>query len=309
MKRVLLLVCVAAGVARAGALKPPAGWTADPALAASVANQASRAPHFGGLKAVATAEAFRAPDKSGALYVTRIAATVTEAAQRDAAASTELDELTAVLARQHTTPETYREEPSDTALKAFVVYGSAGVTTWSQMIVAGDAQQLVAVIGECVFNAEAPKPAIEACTKSLAELEAGIDLGARVPLKRLVNQPPAPVAPPPGAGSQSTSLVEGGVPMLPPRQIPADRQRTEPDRRPIYVGAGLVAFAALFWWNRKRRDKFEREDRGEPVAKRPKRSRDADADDLHAAAEARDTEETDTRSTAAAGDAKDKSQS
>ncbi|MEO8704918.1 MAG: hypothetical protein ABI867_33000, partial [Kofleriaceae bacterium] len=279
----LLFVCLLAGVAEAGATKPPEGWTADPTLAASVANQASRQPHFGGLKATATAEAFRAPDLSGALYITRVVANATDA-QRNQAASTELDELTAVLTRQNTKPAEYREENGTNLLRAFVVWTASGnVTTWSQMIVAGDAQQLVAVTAECVFNAEAPKPAIQACTNALGQLEAGIDLKARVPLER--TRPSATPAPAPAAGSQSrnSSLVEGGVPVLPPRQIPADRQR-ERDDRPIYVGGGLVVFAALFWWNRKRREKFEKEDGGEPPTARRAKRRDADADDLHAAA-------------------------
>ena len=71
-----------------------------------------------------------------------------------------------------------------------------------------------------------------------------------------------------------------------------------PDRRPVYVGAGLIAFAALFWWNRKRRDRFERED-GRPV-RRPRaerRSRGEDSDDLHAAAsgDRTETEENDDK--------------
>jgi hypothetical protein len=74
---------------------------------------------------------------------------------------------------------------------------------------------------------------------------------------------------------------------------PEPRER---DRRPIYVGLGLIVLAALFWWNRKNREKIERDyeqrlaDKPaseEPAAARsapaPK-GRDGDADDLHAAA-------------------------
>jgi hypothetical protein len=60
-----------------------------------------------------------------------------------------------------------------------------------------------------------------------------------------------------------------------PMTVPADR---ETDRRPVFIGGGIVLLALLFWWNRKRRERFEREDATAMKA-------DADADDLHAAAE------------------------
>ena len=56
--------------------------------------------------------------------------------------------------------------------------------------------------------------------------------------------------------------------VLPPRAIVQDPPTL--DRRPIYLGAGLVVLALAFHWNRRRRDRFDRED--------------DDGDDLHAAA-------------------------
>ena len=38
---------------------------------------------------------------------------------------------------------------------------------------------------------------------------------------------------------------------------------TKRDRRPIYVGAGLVLVAAGLWWNRKKRERFGK-DESEP---------------------------------------------
>lgn len=79
------------------------------------------------------------------------------------------------------------------------------------------------------------------------------------------------------------TLSEGPRVALPPTVIPLDRPST--DRRPVYVGAALVMLAAALWWNRRQRDRFDREDRGErPARPRRERARDADADDLHAAA-------------------------
>jgi hypothetical protein len=66
---------------------------------------------------------------------------------------------------------------------------------------------------------------------------------------------------------------------MPPMTIAPDPRGN--DRRTAYVGAGVVVLAAMFWWNRRRRDRFEREDRGAPARRAV---RDDDADDLHAAA-------------------------
>lgn len=81
-------------------------------------------------------------------------------------------------------------------------------------------------------------------------------------------------------------LDDGGRVALPPMVIGQDRAAQ--DRRPMYLGGGLIVLAVVFWWNRRRRDRFEREDAGEPPRARRRVSRDAerdaDADDLHAAA-------------------------
>lgn len=76
---------------------------------------------------------------------------------------------------------------------------------------------------------------------------------------------------------------------LPPMTVPLDPPAR--DRRPFYVGLGLVVMATAFWWNRRQRDRFEREDdrvrhgRAPRTRTRPRREAvDEDADDLHAAA-------------------------
>jgi len=40
------------------------------------------------------------------------------------------------------------------------------------------------------------------------------------------------------------------------------RPDTQPatDRRPVFIGAGIVLLAAVFWWNMKRRAREEDED-------------------------------------------------
>ena len=62
----------------------------------------------------------------------------------------------------------------------------------------------------------------------------------------------------------------------PEQATPADR-----DLRPVYLGLGLVVLGLVFVWNRKQRERLEREARLE----RPAASgQDDDGDDLHAAA-------------------------
>ena len=73
-------------------------------------------------------------------------------------------------------------------------------------------------------------------------------------------------APPPPATMRPASpdlrlpsrLDEGTRVALPPMVVQHDRP--EADRRPMYIGAGLIALALVFWWNRRRRDRFDRED-------------------------------------------------
>ena len=60
------------------------------------------------------------------------------------------------------------------------------------------------------------------------------------------------------------------------------------DHHTAYLGAAVVALGVMVWWNRRRRDRFEREDRVAAAAHTDKAAArtdsDDDADDLHAAA-------------------------
>jgi hypothetical protein len=50
-------------------------------------------------------------------------------------------------------------------------------------------------------------------------------------------------------------MDDGSRTPLPPITVPQEVRTT--DRRPVYVGIGLVVLAVVFWWNRRRRAQRE----------------------------------------------------
>jgi hypothetical protein len=310
VKHALVILGLLAGVAGAAPVTPPKQWTPDASSAVSLSQTLGNVPHFGGVRSVVTAEVYRAPS-GGALFVTRVAANVT-AAQRDAAATAELDELRATLRRQGAgaKPESWaqRAHPDTKLLEAALAWRdvTAGLAMSSRAVIAGDGQQLVAVSGECVLAADAPAEITSACLAALATLDPGIAPAGRVALaiagesatagaeaggpqaisETAMPRPSDRMADSPSM--QAPLLDDGKRPALPPITIPPERST---DRRPIYVGGGLVVLALLFWWNRKQRERFDREDEGPKQGdKQGEKTKpasaegDADADDLHAAA-------------------------
>ena len=324
LMRILAAVAMLGGAAHAGTIAPPAGWTLDPQLSARIGG----APRPG----APVTEAYRPAARGAVLYVTRVERTVA-ADRRDATAAAELAELRGAVRRQgagvRVEASTMRANPAAKQLEASLTWrdAAAGVVDASRMLVAADAQRLVAVTGQCVLAADAPAELAKACEAALATLDPGIDAGARVPLsiggEAEEDEPPLPgpgLAPaaaagsaagpaPPAAGApaagtraglpEPAKLDDGSRVSLQPLPPP----KTEPDRRPIYLGFGLLVLALLFWWNRRRRERFEAEDeRGDGDRDRDRRPAaatrtepkaaespgDDDADDLHAAATGKD---------------------
>ena len=76
-------------------------------------------------------------------------------------------------------------------------------------------------------------------------------LGSSVTTVAAGEVPPAP----PASRYQTPTLSEGRHIPLPPVVIPVTP--AHPDRRPVWVGAGIVVIAALLWWNRKRRAELD----------------------------------------------------
>jgi hypothetical protein len=168
----------------------------------------------------------------------------------------------------------------------------------ARVVVASDGTRIVAVTGECLAGDAADRALAAACQAALGSLDPGVAAASRVELV-LGSDPSADPAaaaagppddrPAPPVMREPPRLDDVRI-VLPPTAIPLDAPPV--DHRPMFVGAGLVVLAMMFWWNRRRRDRFEQEDRlerSEPGARRPRgrprpAARDDDADDLHAAA-------------------------
>ena len=298
MKRLLGLLLFTA-TAHAAPITPPAGWTLDATLAAP-----SAATRFAGATTKVAVFAYRAPAPGAVLYVNRAEAEV-PAAERDRLATIELEEPRNALRRQGVNAkadqDSQRFDAAKKQLEASVTWRDAtiGVIDSSRIVVAGDATKLVAVTAQCVLAADAPADTVKACDGALATLDTELPAEGRVALSiaaspeaRAVTITATEIEAPPKRAHDV--LDDGGKTALPP--IVVSQPTTEPDRRPVYLGLGLVVLAAIFWWNRKRREKFEDDHpqevpRDVPKATAKQKSRDEDADALHSAAEAGDDPE------------------
>ncbi|MGN6105750.1 MAG: hypothetical protein ACTHU0_11640, partial [Kofleriaceae bacterium] len=291
-RRMVLALATAAslgGTARAGSVQPPPGWSANTELSSQAAAMTSDALFDDRRVTDRTGkvDAYTPDGAKGVLYVRREQGTV-PAEARDAIATRVLDQLRETARREagaKIEASSQQADPTKRQLEASVSYrvDEAAVVTRRRVVVAGQDAQLIAVRGECFLPHDAAPPLIEACDRALATLDPEIPADRRVALA-VVSDPGEP-APPEPDGSTPTlqpRLDDGARIPLPPIAVAPAPRRAAPDRRPIYVGAGLIALAALFYWNRRRRDRFERDD--EPAARRARRPRaaDPDADDLHA---------------------------
>lgn len=267
----------------------PKGWSRDEAREAQLAAVLHKAPRPH--QTAAAILVFRPPTPGVVLYVTGIEL-AGPAEQRNAIATAELEELGAAMRRHGGSPtiEASAQEtaPGGTQLAASLRWRdpAAGIIDHSRTVVVADAKHVVAVTGQCVFAIDAPAELAASCVEMLATLQTSIPEAARVPLAIVATaaQPAAPAAAPPAATGEkpksgdAPALGDGSRIALPPRVVQPAQSAPKEDRRMIYLGFGLVAIALVFWWNRRRRERFEAEDRGEA-------RRDDDAEDLHAAAQ------------------------
>ena len=257
------MILITAGTAFADArplVKPPAGWTADTAQADALRIKSNDLSHFGGAtRSFATAEVYIAPKPGVALFVTAVAAKVS--VERDAAARVAVDELHASSQRAALAGSGIREEGwqerVDAAAKqveATLTWRDTGAATVTnaRMLVAADPENLVSITGECLAADGADPALVAACRAALATLDPGLDPAKRVAIA-LAPTGSRPTAP----GGEPARMSDGTHTPLPPMAVRQEDRST--DRRPVYVGAGIVLLAGLFWWNRRRRARFEKE--------------------------------------------------
>lgn len=284
MKRVPIVAVVLALTASASAapvplVTPPPGWAADPEQAAQLAQKVAALKHFGGGGKITVAADAHVPATPGvALFVTRLSVEQLPIT-RELAAREVIDDLRTSAGK----PYDWRVLPASSAhaivARAEWADPGAGTQTVGTVLIAASDSKFVAVRGECFSADKADGAAVNACVQALQTLDPGIPVGERVAFEPAPEGHTPPPAPGPQDKDSAPRLTDGQDVHLAPIRIAPER--TETDRRPVYLGAAIVVIAALSWWNRRRREKFERED-GPSSTERP--ADDDDADDLAAAA-------------------------
>ncbi|MBV8759128.1 MAG: hypothetical protein JO257_17700 [Deltaproteobacteria bacterium] len=202
----------------------PAGWTGG--ASRELVEQTGREGHLGGVHGVVEAERWDAPGGGLVLYATRVMATT--AAPGDAAAA-EVAMVHHPVTADHVVDGLRVVE---TAWTEGDVHGAG------RLVIAASADRIVAVSGECYAGGGQP---LTACSAALATLSTGIEPKDRVAIPEASRVPAAPQLTTPGPSATHVTM--------PPVHL---RQEAHTDLRPVYVGAGLIVIAAVFWWNRKR---------------------------------------------------------
>ena len=254
--KALVFVLVVSGVAHAGLIKPPQGWVGDADAAKQLAEKANAEEHFGGAKALATTEVYLAPKPGVALFVTAVAGSVTT--EHDAAARVAIDELHATAQRAALLGSGIGEDgwqekiaPAAKQVEATLSWhdGGAGTRSQARILVVADRQAMVAITGECVAAADADAGLIKACAAALATLDPGIDPKQRIAIALA----PTGARPQAQTASRPAPQLEEAATKKPGLMMPVPQEDHSTDRRPVYVGAGIVVLAAALWWRQRRR--------------------------------------------------------
>ncbi len=270
MKRAIAILAILVGVAHAGEYGPmlevPAGWKVDDSQSDQVGKKLAAVSYFGLLPGDETVTAMYTPAKPGVvLSVVRVNVQTTEPA---AAARAFVDELhaasqRAALAGSGIVEEGWQEKV-DTAAKqveATLAWRDTNAKTSStaRLIVFAYSETVTALTGECFASDDADPKLVGECKRALATLDIGSKPEHRQPIALApTGTRPTPAArEPAGSGQTHASMSDGSRTPLPPMTIPQQPRAT--DRRPVYVGIGLVVLAAGFWWNRRRRARSEEE--------------------------------------------------
>jgi hypothetical protein len=242
---------------------PPAGWHEDPEISSELSMKAAGAHPLGDTPTTSAAQAYFPATPGIGLYVTRSAAQT--GTDHGAAARAALDAFEGAPERAKLLGATVTvgaHDASDAASQHVATLTwtdtAQGITTTSRLVIAANAQGLVAVSGECMGTTR-DAALVDACTKALATLDPGIPAADRVPVviaAAAAAPPPAPAVQPSRMQSEPARLDDGTKLHL---EVGPAKRAT--DMRPVYVGAGVLVLALIFWWNRRRRGKDELYDR------------------------------------------------
>ena len=143
-----------------------------------------------------------------------------------------------------------------------------------RIVVIADRRHLVAVTGECMLADRRPGAA-RSCRPRLASLRRSTRHRRRARRARV--SVVAAKAPDAAAGrTVGGDLERPHGPAQPSWRRARSPMRTDDDlagearddRRPIYLGGGLIVLAAVFWWNRRGRDQFDARGRRDAARRR-----------------------------------------
>jgi hypothetical protein len=245
----LVLLLVFDLVASAAPLvTPPPGWTRDP-------------------KSPATADVYLAPTPGMELVVSRSETKIGSEHQAEVARAA-LDDLHAMSKRAAMTgsgvTESGWQERSDATantVEAMLSWRdpSSQLVETARLVLAADAQHIVGVTGECIGRDDTAQALRDACTAALATLDPGVQPRIALAIAPAGTPPPVMTATPPVVGPPP-SMSEGHTPLAP---ISVPQETPTADRRPVFVGAGIVLLAGVFWWNMRRRARLERDEQDE----------------------------------------------
>lgn len=252
-----LVAALATSAAASPLIVPPAGWKGG--ASDEAVHQTGALPHFGGVHGIVEAMRYDPPKPGVVLYASRVTATT---AAHDAAARAEIDLL-------HPSPDSgehetaWQESTDPAARQAEATLGwrdpSTQASGHARLVIAATADKIVAVKGECIEAGDADPAVVQACQAALATLDPGVAASDRI----AIDLDAAAKAQLPAASPPPSSMGEPPphVPVVIP--VPASRARPRTDLRPVFVGAGILALAGVFWWNRRRRARYQAENRAD----------------------------------------------
>jgi hypothetical protein len=247
-----------------GRLTPPAGWRIDVGRSRGLERATDAVDHFGGAPVHVSAQHLYGPAPGGLLLVTEIATTMMPSDAAGAAAI----ELHGVKSGVEALGPSVkiatwqiRGDAASRVTEARLTWSddSLGTTTIARTLFFAARGHLVRIEAACIIAADAGalRPPCEA---AMATLEPLAPIAERVELVVPAVPPPAPtgsvdVAPPMPRGELSSGGPamgerEGAMPVI--MTVDPPKQQTE-DRRPLYVGAGLLVLAAAYLWNRRKK--------------------------------------------------------